>query len=94
LPLPPLLLLPGPFTQRPRLGSRILVRNNFSLVLPALCRELSAWQCGPRAMAAQLLLVHLLAVEAAAERHLHVSWDLTRCAHGMQPARTGEQRTP
>jgi hypothetical protein len=69
----PTLLLPGPFSQRPRLGSRLLVRANFSTVLPALCHELSAWQAGPRSMAARLLLVNLLLVESAAERHLHVS---------------------
>lgn len=64
--------LPGPFQQRARLGSRLLVRGNFSSLLPALCRELSSWQSCPRAMSARLLLVSLLLVESAAEQHLQV----------------------
>lgn len=65
-------VLPGPLKQRPRLGSRLLVRGNFSSLLPALCRELSSWQSGPRAMSARLLLVSLLLVESAAEQYLQV----------------------
>jgi hypothetical protein len=64
--------LPGPFQQRARLGSRLLVRGNLSSLLPALCRELSSWQSCPRAMSARLLLVSLLLVESAAEQHLQV----------------------
>lgn len=64
--------LPGPFQQRARLGSRLLVRGNFSSLLPALCRELLSWQSCPRAMSARLLLVSLLLVESAAEQHLQV----------------------
>lgn len=66
-------VLPGPFQQRARLGSRLLVRGNFSSLLPALCRELSSWQSCPRAMSARLLLVSLLVVESAAEQHLQVT---------------------
>jgi len=65
-------VLPGPLKQRPRLGSRLLVRGNFNSLLPALCRELSSWQSGPRAMSARLLLVSLLLVESAAEQYLQV----------------------
>jgi hypothetical protein len=69
----PVFVLPGPLKQRARLGSRLLVRNNMSCLLPALCRELSSWQSCPRAKSAQLLLVSLLMAEAAAEQHLQVS---------------------
>jgi hypothetical protein len=70
------LLLPGPFQERARLGSRLLVRGTMSSLLPALCRELSSWQSCPRAMSARLLLVSLLLAESAAEQHLQVM----RCA--------------
>jgi hypothetical protein len=66
------LALPGPFAQRARLGSRLLVRSTLSSLLPALCRELSSWQSCPRAMSARLLLVSLLLSESAAEQHLQV----------------------
>lgn len=65
-------VLPGPSKQRVRLGSRVLVRGTFSSLLPALCRELSAWQSCPRVMSARLLLVSLLMVESAAEQYLQV----------------------
>lgn len=65
-------VLPGPFNQRVRLGSRLLVRGTFSGLLRALCRELSSWQSCPRAMSARLLLVSLLMVESAAEQYLQV----------------------
>jgi hypothetical protein len=65
-------VLPGPLKQRARLGSRVLVRNNMSCLLPALCRELSSWQSCPRAKSAQLLLVSLLMADAAAEQHIQV----------------------
>lgn len=64
--------LPGPFAARPRLGSRLLVRNNFGSSLSALCGDLSSWQSGPRAMSAALLMVNLVLAESAAERHLQV----------------------
>jgi hypothetical protein len=64
--------VPGPFSQRPRVGSRLVVRDNFSVALHALCAELSSWQSGPRAMSASLLRVNLVLAEAAAERHLQV----------------------
>jgi hypothetical protein len=64
--------VPGPFSQRPRVGSRLVVRDNFSVALHALCAELSSWQSGPRAMSASLLKVNLVLAEAAAERHLQV----------------------
>ncbi|KAF8058324.1 Dnaaf5 [Scenedesmus sp. PABB004] len=64
--------LPGPFAARPRLGARLLARNNFGSSLPALCAELGSWQSAPRGMAARLLLVSLALVESAAERHLQV----------------------
>lgn len=64
--------VPGPFTQRPRIGSRLVVSNNFSVALHALCAELSSWQSGPRAMSASLLRVNLVLAESAAERHLQV----------------------
>jgi hypothetical protein len=69
-------VLPGPFKQRVRLGSRLLVRGTFSSLLPALCRELSSWQSCPRAMSARLLLVSLLMAESAAEQHLQVGFAL------------------
>lgn len=69
---PAVFRLPVPFTQRPRLGSRLVVANNFSAAMHALCAELSSWQSGPRAMSARLLRVNLALVESAAERHLQV----------------------
>lgn len=66
------LVLPGPFQERARLGSRLLVRGTMSSLLPALCRELSSWQSCPRAMSARLLLVSLLLAESASEQHLQV----------------------
>lgn len=64
--------IPGPFSCRPRLGSRMLVRNNFGSALSALCGDLSSWQSGPRAMSAKLLMVNLVLAESAAERQLQV----------------------
>jgi hypothetical protein len=64
--------VPGAFSQRPRVGSRLVVRDYFSVALHALCAELSSWQSGPRAMSASLLRVNLVLAEAAAERHLQV----------------------
>ncbi|WIA41829.1 hypothetical protein OEZ86_009159 [Tetradesmus obliquus] len=65
-------IVPGPFSQRPRIGSRLVISNNFSVALHALCAELSSWQSGPRAMSASLLRVNLVLTESAAERHLQV----------------------
>jgi hypothetical protein len=64
--------VPGPFSQRPRIASRLVVRDNFSVALHALCAELSSWQSGPRAMSASLLRVNLVLAESTAERHLQV----------------------
>jgi len=44
-----------PFTRRPRLGSRMVVRNNFRRLCPTLVRELNDWIPRTRSMAAQLL---------------------------------------
>lgn len=68
--------IPGPFTARPRLGSRLLVRNNFGSALGALCGDLSSWQSGPRSMSAKLLLVNLVLAESATMRHLQVRTDI------------------
>jgi hypothetical protein len=74
---PAVFCVPGPFSTRPRLGSRLVVRDNFAVALHALCAELSSWQSGPRAMAASLLRVNLVLAESAAERHLQVCADLS-----------------
>eukprot|EP00285_Hemiselmis_virescens_P000656 CAMPEP_0173413338 /NCGR_PEP_ID=MMETSP1356-20130122/81732_1 /TAXON_ID=77927 ORGANISM="Hemiselmis virescens, Strain PCC157" /NCGR_SAMPLE_ID=MMETSP1356 /ASSEMBLY_ACC=CAM_ASM_000847 /LENGTH=707 /DNA_ID=CAMNT_0014375365 /DNA_START=219 /DNA_END=2339 /DNA_ORIENTATION=+ len=44
-----------PFTQRPRLGARMVVRNNFKRLVPTLIRELNCWQSRTRRMSGQLL---------------------------------------
>ena len=44
-----------PFTRRPRLGSRMVVRNNFRRLCPTLVRELNDWIPRTRSMSAQLL---------------------------------------
>jgi len=44
-----------PFTRRPRLGSRMVVRNNFRRLCPTLVREINDWIPRTRSMAAQLL---------------------------------------
>ena len=49
------LVLPPPFTTRPRLGSRILVKNNFSAVVNPVIGEMSSWQTELRGKAATLL---------------------------------------
>lgn len=38
------LVLPGPITARPRVGSRRLAQANFSRIVGALAAELTAWQ--------------------------------------------------
>ena len=44
-----------PFTRRPRLGARLVVRSNFRRLCPTLVRELNDWIPRTRGMAAQLL---------------------------------------
>jgi hypothetical protein len=46
LPLPP------PFNLRPRLGARVLVKNNFNMVVNPVINEFSSWQIELRAKAA------------------------------------------
>ncbi len=64
--------VPGPFTQRPRLGTRRLVAAHLAPALHALCAELSSWQTAPRASAARLLVLQLVLAEDAAARHAQV----------------------
>jgi hypothetical protein len=64
--------LPGPFKHRPRLGSRLLVRNNLGASVAAMCSELSCWQSETRAMSARLLLVNLLLAEEGGAHHAQV----------------------
>ncbi|EKX50128.1 hypothetical protein GUITHDRAFT_103942 [Guillardia theta CCMP2712] len=52
-----------PFTRRPRLGARMVVRNNFRRLCPTLVRELNDWQPKTRSMAAQLLYYLVLYTE-------------------------------
>ena len=54
---------PEPFRQRPSLGSRLLVQQNFKGSLGALASELSSWQEQPRLKAAKLLRVFLVCME-------------------------------
>ena len=44
-----------PFTRRPRLGARMVVRSNFRRLCPTLLRELNDWLPRTRSMSAQLL---------------------------------------
>eukprot|EP00281_Chroomonas_sp_CCMP1168_P023161 CAMPEP_0206235724 /NCGR_PEP_ID=MMETSP0047_2-20121206/13312_1 /ASSEMBLY_ACC=CAM_ASM_000192 /TAXON_ID=195065 /ORGANISM="Chroomonas mesostigmatica_cf, Strain CCMP1168" /LENGTH=582 /DNA_ID=CAMNT_0053659967 /DNA_START=18 /DNA_END=1763 /DNA_ORIENTATION=- len=60
-----------PFTQRPRLGARMVVRNNFKRLVPTLVRELLSWQADTRRMSGQLLYYLTLYTEhwVTAEAH-------------------------
>lgn len=63
--------LPGPFSSRPRLGSRLLVQQNFSRIVGALVADVASWQAGPREAAVKLLLVQLVLMEGTVSQHLH-----------------------
>lgn len=65
------LTLPPPFTRRPRLGSRILVKNNFTSVVNPVIGEMSSWQIELRAKAAVLLRTMLVYLEDNATQHVH-----------------------
>jgi len=64
LPLPP------PFNGRPRLGARILVKNNFNMVVNPVIGEMSSWQVELRAKAAVLLRTMLVYLEDNATQHV------------------------
>lgn len=87
-------VLPGPLKQRARLGGRLLVRGTLSSLLPALCRELSAWQSGPRAMSARLMMVSLLLAESAAEQHLQVGCGQCASTLGLAEERASVVLSP
>lgn len=53
-------LLPPPFGGRPRLGSRLMVKNQFPRMSPGCLAELQAWQAALRPRAAALLLAMLV----------------------------------
>ena len=63
------LVLPPPFTTRPRLGSRILVKNNFSAVVNPVIGEMSSWQTELRGKAATLLRTMMVYLEENATQH-------------------------
>ena len=64
------LTLPPPFTKRPRLGSRILIKNNFKSVVNPVIGEMSSWQIELRAKAAVLLRTMLVFLEDNALQHV------------------------
>ena len=55
--------VPKPFRDRPALGVRLLVQQNFKGSLTALSKELSSWQEEPRLKAAKLLRIFLVCME-------------------------------
>ena len=55
--------IPRPFEERPSLGVRLLVQQNFRGSLTALSKELSSWQEEPRLKAAKLLRIFLVCME-------------------------------
>eukprot|EP01022_Parablepharisma_sp_SALTPOND_P004476 TRINITY_DN120366_c2_g1_i1.p1 TRINITY_DN120366_c2_g1~~TRINITY_DN120366_c2_g1_i1.p1 ORF type:complete len:897 (-),score=130.63 TRINITY_DN120366_c2_g1_i1:2894-5584(-) len=64
-----LLELPPPFAHRPRLGSRILVKNYMKRYLTALLRELEDWQEENRERSVNLLLCSLVYAEGHVTQH-------------------------
>ncbi|MEW5306836.1 MAG: hypothetical protein WDW36_009274 [Sanguina aurantia] len=66
------LLLPNPFTTRPRLGTRLLAQVNFGRVASPLAAELSAWQAEPRQRACTLIRANLILMEDSVGQHLQL----------------------
>ena len=63
------LRLPPPFERRPRLGSRVLVKNNFAGLVNPVVAEMSSWQLELRAKAAALLRTNMVFLEENATQH-------------------------
>ncbi|KAG1672600.1 hypothetical protein FOA52_002080 [Chlamydomonas sp. UWO 241] len=64
------LVLPGPCTSRPALGTRMVVQANLSRSMSPLLNELQAWQEEPRMRAAILLRTSLVFAEGMVHQHL------------------------
>lgn len=56
--------------ERPNLGCRMLIYNNFSKILNGLVNDLGDWVVGTRTKSAQLLYVLLLNEEDSVTQHL------------------------
>ncbi|KAI6655893.1 Dynein assembly factor 5, axonemal [Oopsacas minuta] len=68
LDYPDTTIIDTPYT-RPRLGCRVLVRENFSKILPALIRDMTDWTERNRLKAAELLYTLLVHEEDHATQH-------------------------
>ncbi len=62
--------LPPPFTKRPRLGARVLVKNYMKRYLAAILRELEDWQEENRERSVNLLLCSLVYAEGHVTQHV------------------------
>ena len=62
-------VLPRPFAARPRLGARILAKNNFAATVNPTIAEMGGWQEEHRARAATLLRTNIVLLEENATQH-------------------------
>ncbi|XP_071442311.1 dynein axonemal assembly factor 5 [Hetaerina americana] len=76
-----------PTTERPNLGCRTLVKNNFSKILPALVKELDDWNAEIRLKSACLLYQLLLHSESA------MTLNVDRILNGMYVAAGDEEKS-
>ena len=63
-------MYPEPFVGRPRLGARVLVKNNFPSVVNPILAEIGGWQADARVRAAKLLRANLVFLEENATQHV------------------------
>jgi len=69
-----------PFTRRPRLGARMVVRNSFRRLTPTLLREINDWVSKTRASSAQLLYYLTLYTEYwATDQVTHMMTAYVKC---------------
>ncbi|CAK9872389.1 unnamed protein product [Sphagnum jensenii] len=62
--------LPHPFTRRPCLGARIMVKSVTAIILHAIAGDLECWTCGTQELAADFLVTLLLFAEDNITMHL------------------------
>ena len=63
------LTYPPPFKGRPRLGARVLIKNNFPAVVNPILAEMMGWQQDARIRASKLLRANLVFLEENATQH-------------------------
>ncbi|CAK9871249.1 unnamed protein product [Sphagnum jensenii] len=62
--------LPHPFTRRPCLGARIMVKSVTAIILHAIAGDLECWTCGTQELAADFLVTLLMFAEDNITMHL------------------------